>query len=79
MAKGNDAIRNSEELRAFLLTLMREIKNGEVELATAREVIKAAAQVNVSLQSDLQAARLGLEMARAQRDKLPLAIAPAKL
>jgi hypothetical protein len=79
MAREMGAIRNSEELRAFLLTLMSEIKTGKVELASAREVIKAAAQVNISLQSDLQAARLGLEMARAERDKLPLAIAPAKL
>lgn len=72
-------IKSSADLRSSLMSLMDDVKTHKMEVVQAREIIRAAAQINQSLQNDIQAARLGLDMARLHPDKLPLAIGPVKM
>lgn len=58
------SIRNSGQLRQFLLDTMQEVKAGKVRAEVASQITKMAAQVNESVYSEVKVARTAKEMGR---------------
>lgn len=56
------SIRNSGQLRQFLVDTMQELKAGKVRVETASQITKMAAQVNESIYSEVKVARTQKEM-----------------
>lgn len=54
-------IKNTGELREFLVDMLVGIKNGHLDLDKARNITKMAAQINESFYSEIKIAKVQME------------------
>ncbi len=69
-------IRNTAELRGFLADAMESLVEGKMSPETAGQVAKLAAQINVSLRTELDMVVAAKELTTLKRDLGTVAIQP---
>jgi len=63
------AINTTGDLRKFLCSSITSVANGTMDISKAREVTKLAGQVNESFYSEVEVARLQIDL-KEESDKL---------
>lgn len=55
-------IKRTGDLRQFLATAIEDVKNGRMDVSTAREITKLAAQINESFYSEVKIAQTAKQL-----------------
>lgn len=64
----SDRIKNTAQLRAFLLDQMEGLANGKVSIEQGQAMVKLAGAVNASVAAEVNASRLMIESGKAIGD-----------